>query len=718
METGEPSSRGREEARLDAEPIVEQPQRISNPPERSQRAPDEIFDMWMDYLMTKDRIDDKGRAVCQMIKTNYERIQTEMPADLAGRLALDLAIFTRDSLMSDYDIPEHNPVFQKVTAKANRRKNSTELLAVTFPQWFFLAVTLGVNNPSLAPVKEFMEAHCGCEFSSNDINFDSLPAEKCHELFRDLKSFDLPGTHRADDNIEWSVDSDAETSGEDGDDSTTTSGPGSVNTFASIKNIPGSRTPPVLPTPSNELDGLPDTDVGTSGSSVTDASAATVTTTSSCIDATNLPGVSVGIMGSGNTDTSTAPDSGGLGDLGNAMAVTTEFDAELDRVISRFQDEALVLSESLARGIISSSTSSAAPSSVGAVIPSTSILPESNDNATDSSIDITTGPSTHNPTDSSAASAPDASPVGVIVSSTGNTANSSATNQPSVSPGTIIRSAINSAGPFPANTASNIRGIFLDQSSINDRIRAAQDLIDSIYQAQDTMTSLETNFQSLRQEVSDFTQAKTLEMKKVREDLHAAQIGFLCDIEALRKRQDRLKSIFDKIHTRLIDKHRERFNAIKEEISAGYEQMRRYAGEFRSDIRKVIDNHNIVLNQVKRVERSITALQNKVKYIEKIITAIQNQVKRAEESMTAIQNQATGAVASVNALSIRVSVMEQTLALVPALVRFCAQLRESLKSFSGPNQELASNNGGNKRTGEQSKHGNGKRQRTMENETE
>ncbi|KAF5651313.1 hypothetical protein F25303_4142 [Fusarium sp. NRRL 25303] len=654
METGESTSRDREEGkarnskqiyfspqanrlssttRCRAHP-QKKPQGISNPRERSQRASDEISDMWMDYLMTKDRVDDKGRALCPMIKTNYERIQTEMLVDLAGRLALDLALFTRDSLMSDHDIPEHNPVFQKVTAKASRRKNSTELLAVTFPQWFFLAVTLGVNNPSLAPVKEFMEAHCGCEFSSNDINFDSLPAEKYHELFRDLKSFDLPGTHRVDDNIEWSVDSDAETSGEDGDDSTTTSGPGNVNTFASInngkdvawgKNIPGSRTPPVLPTPSNELDGLPDTDVGTSGSIVTDASAATVTTTSSCNDATNLPGVSDGIMGSGNTDTSTAPDSGGLGDL---------------------------------------------------VIPSTSILPESNDNATDSSIGITTGPSTHNPTDSSAASAPDTSPVGVIVSSTGNTAISSATNQPSVSPGTIIRSAINSAGPFPANTASNIRGIFLDQSSMNDRIRAAQDLIDSIHQAQDTMTSLKTNFQSIRQEVDDFTQVKTLELKKVREDLDAAQRGLLGDIEAFRNRHDRLKSIFESIHNTSIDEHRERFNAINEEISTGFEQMRRYAGEFPSNIRKVLNSHNNV------------------------------------------HNQATGAVESVNALSGRVSEMEQTLALVPALVLFCAQQREALKSISGPNQGLASNNGGNKRAGEQSKHSNGKRQRTMENETE
>ncbi|KAG4262437.1 hypothetical protein FPRO04_11074 [Fusarium proliferatum] len=202
-------------------------------------------------------------------------------------------------------------------------------------------------------------------------------------------------------------------------------------------------------------------------------------------------------------------------------------------------------------------------------------------------------------------------------------------------------------------------------------------------------------------------------MKKVREDLHAAPRGLLGDIEAFRKRQDRFKSIFESIHNRSIDKHRERFNATNEEISTGFEQMRRYAGEFRSSIRKVLNSRNDVHNQVKRVETSITTLQNKVKYIEEIITAIQNQEKRAEESMNAIQNQATGTVASVNALSGRVSEMEQTLTLVPALVRFCAQLREALKSISGPNQQLAFNNGGNKRAGEASEGGSGKPPRPL-----
>ncbi|RBA17698.1 hypothetical protein FPRO05_11413 [Fusarium proliferatum] len=332
---------------------------------------------------------------------------------------------------------------------------------------------------------------------------------------------------------------------------------------------------------SDELDTPLDTHVGPVGSGVTDASAATIATTSSCDDAINSPGVSDGIMVSVNPHASTAPDSGGLGDVGNAMAFIPEFNTELDRVIGRFQDEDSVSSESPAQGLVPSPTSSAASSSAGAVIPSTSILPGSNDNATDSS----------------AANAPAASPAGRI-------------------PWTIVPSAVNSAVPVPANTASNIHGMSLDQFSMNDRTRAAKDLIDSIYQAQDTMTSLETNFQSV---------------KKVREDLHAAPRGLLGDIEAFRKRQDRFKSIFQSIHNRSIDKHRERFNAINEKISTGFEQMRRYAGEFRSSIRKVLNSRNDVHNQVKRVETSITTLQNKVKYIEEIITAIQNQAKRAEE---------------------------------------------------------------------------------------
>ncbi|KLP14451.1 uncharacterized protein LW94_6241 [Fusarium fujikuroi] len=99
----------------------------------------------------------------------------------------------------------------------------------------------------------------------------------------------------------------------------------------------------------------------------------------------------------------------------------------------------------------------------------------------------------------------------------------------------------------------------------------------------------------------------------------------------------------ESIHNRSIDEHRARFNAINEEISTGFEQMRRSAGEFRSSIRKVLNSRNDVHNQVKRVGTSITTLQNRVKYIEEIITAI--------------QNQATGTVATVNALSGRVSEM-------------------------------------------------------------
>ncbi|KAG4262438.1 hypothetical protein FPRO04_11075 [Fusarium proliferatum] len=159
---------------------------------------------------------------------------------------------------------------------------------------------------------------------------------------------------------------------------------------------------------SDELDTPLDTHVGPVGSSVTDASAATIATTSSCDDAINSPGVSDGIMVSVNPHASTAPDSGGLGDVGNAMAFIPEFNTELDRVIGRFQDEDSVSSEPPAQGLVPSPTSSAASSSAGAVIPSTSILPGSNDNATASS----------------AANAPAASPAGVAVSSTGNTAKS------------------------------------------------------------------------------------------------------------------------------------------------------------------------------------------------------------------------------------------------------------------------------------------------------
>ncbi|KAG5765015.1 hypothetical protein H9Q72_006903 [Fusarium xylarioides] len=160
--------------------------------------------------------DDNGKALCKIIKTEFARIRKEMPNDLVGRLAYDLLNFTLQSLKSGYNIPGDNPGFQKVTNKANRRKNSTEILAVTFPEWFFLAVTLGANNPSLAPVKQFMETHWGCEFSSKDINFHSLPAEKYEELFPDTKT--------ADENTGWalekvlSVDSLAETSHEEGID--------------------------------------------------------------------------------------------------------------------------------------------------------------------------------------------------------------------------------------------------------------------------------------------------------------------------------------------------------------------------------------------------------------------------------------------------------------------------------------------------------------------
>ncbi|EWG55103.1 hypothetical protein FVEG_13152 [Fusarium verticillioides 7600] len=131
-------------------------------------------------------ISDKGKALCNLIKAEYARIGQQMPTDLASNLAYDLSKFTRESVMTDYDAPDHDTVFQEVTADTNKRRNSKTLLAVTFPQWFFLAVTLGANNPSLAPVKEIMETHCGCEFSSKDIDFNSLPVEKYDELFTDI----------------------------------------------------------------------------------------------------------------------------------------------------------------------------------------------------------------------------------------------------------------------------------------------------------------------------------------------------------------------------------------------------------------------------------------------------------------------------------------------------------------------------------------------------
>lgn len=646
--------------------------------------------------MNMDRINDKGKALCRMVKTNFGRIRKEMPVELAGQLALHLYIFTKESLTSGYDIPENNPVFQNVTAAVNRRENSTELLAVTFPQWFFLAVTLGANHLSLAPVKEFMETHWGCEFSSKDINFTSLSAEKCQKLFADIDVAELhqSATDGAEEGLSQPATaltfySDDETSGED-DDNSATSGPEDVNSGKCVtwdKNIRRFPTPfpYLMPTSSDDIDTSPDIDARTSGSSVTDASAATVATTSSFDDSINSPEVSDGISGSGNTDTSTAPDSGGLGDLGNGMALLMNFNAELDRVISRSEDEASVPSESLARGIISSSTSPAAPSSAGAIIPSTCILPESNDNASDSSIGIPadlssdnatnsstgihTEPSAHNPAESSAASVLDPCRVGVAVSSTTNTANSSAANPRSVSPETIVPSANNSAGPFPANTASNMDGISLDQSSFNDHMQVIQDLSYSLSQKQGiVMTSLATNVQSLRQEVDDATQAKTLELDKVHEDLDDVRN----DIRALHSRQDRLESNFEGIHSKSIDEHRERLDAINDD-------MRRFTGEFRSDIGKIYNSHNLMVDQL----------------------------TRAEEGITAVENQATDTAAHVAALLPRISELEQVLDTI------FAPLMEFLDR-----QGLGSNSRGNKRPGEPSGHGNGKRQCTAESQTE
>lgn len=626
--------------------------------------------------MNMDRIDDKGKALCRVVKTNFGRIRKEMPVELA----LHLYIFTKESLTSGYDIPENNPVFQNVTAAVNRRKNSTELLAVTFPQWFFLAVTLGANHLSLAPVKEFMETHWGCEFSSKDINFTSLSAEKCQKLFADIDVAELhqSATDGAEDGLSQqatalSFYSDDETSGED-DDHSTTSGPENVNSGKRVtwdKNIRRFPTPfpYLMPTSSDEIDTSADIDARTSGSSVTDASAATVATTSSFDDSINSPEVSDGISGSGNTDTSTAPDSGGLAGLGNGMALIMKFNAELDRVIGRSEDEASVPSESLAQGIISSSTSPAAPSSAGAIIPSTCILPESNDNATDSSTGIHTEPSAHNPAESSAASVLDPYRVGVAVSSTANTANSSAANPRSVFPETIDPSANNSAGSFPANTASNMDGISLDHPSFDDHMKVIQDLSFSLSQRQGiVMTSLATNVQSLRQEVNDATQAKTLELNKVREDLDDVRN----DIRALHSRQDHLESNFEGIHSKSIDEHRERLDAINED-------MRRFTGEFRSDIGKIYNSHNLMVDQL----------------------------TRAEEGITAIENQATDTAAHVAALLPRISEVEQVLDTI------FAPLMEFLDR-----QGLGSNSRGNKRPGEPSKHGNGKRQCTTESQPE
>ncbi|KAF5710718.1 hypothetical protein FMUND_9362 [Fusarium mundagurra] len=210
MGTGRPSHwDGWQERLLDL-------QSIPKPTERSYIPCARLFDAAMNVHLAKPFIDDKGKALCQAMKTNFARIRKEMPIGLADWQAYDLLKFARESILSDYDIPGQNRIFQEVTAKANRRNNSTELLVVTSPQWFFLAVTLGANNPSLTPVKQFMESKWGCEFSSQDINFHSLPAERYEELFPDMKT--------ADENTEWTrekalcVDSDPETSDEEATD--------------------------------------------------------------------------------------------------------------------------------------------------------------------------------------------------------------------------------------------------------------------------------------------------------------------------------------------------------------------------------------------------------------------------------------------------------------------------------------------------------------------
>ncbi|KAF5695558.1 hypothetical protein FDENT_288 [Fusarium denticulatum] len=191
-------------------------QSILKPTERSYIPCARLFGAAMNVHLAKPFIDDKGKALCQIMKTNFARIRNEMSIRFADRLAHDLLKFARESMLSDYDIPEHNRIFQEVTAKANRRNNSTELLVVTFPQWFFLALTLGADNSSLTPVRQFMESKWGCGFASQDIDFHSLPAETCEELFPDMKT--------ADENTGWplekalSVDSLAETNHEEGID--------------------------------------------------------------------------------------------------------------------------------------------------------------------------------------------------------------------------------------------------------------------------------------------------------------------------------------------------------------------------------------------------------------------------------------------------------------------------------------------------------------------
>ncbi|KAF5604826.1 hypothetical protein FPCIR_679 [Fusarium pseudocircinatum] len=154
--------------------------------------------MAMARELKQPSVSDKGKALCNLMKKEFARVKEQMPENLADQLAFDLIKFTRGSVMTDYDVPGHNRVFKRVAAKTNRRNNSDELLAVTFPEWFFLAVTLGANNPSLAPVKQFMESHWGCEFSSKDTDFHCPPAEKYNELFANIKI--------ADGNTEWPLE--------------------------------------------------------------------------------------------------------------------------------------------------------------------------------------------------------------------------------------------------------------------------------------------------------------------------------------------------------------------------------------------------------------------------------------------------------------------------------------------------------------------------------
>ncbi|KAF5574176.1 hypothetical protein FPANT_11907 [Fusarium pseudoanthophilum] len=118
-----------------------------------------LFNVFLEQQLKESSMGDKGKALCEIMKTEYTKIKSQMPNDLANNLAFDLSVFVGESVMTDYDDPGHNSVFQEVAAKTKIRKNSKTLLAVTFPQRFFLAVTLGANNPSLAPAKEFMETH-------------------------------------------------------------------------------------------------------------------------------------------------------------------------------------------------------------------------------------------------------------------------------------------------------------------------------------------------------------------------------------------------------------------------------------------------------------------------------------------------------------------------------------------------------------------------------